>query len=123
VDISPTVAPAGYRAPRPRWFPCGLGFVASLGVFATSLAEPWCVPIAAVWLAAFVAAALLRRGDVVLTVLASLTKPATAALVVWSLTHPHSPIGPHTALDWVPLGSLNAATGIWFLRLIRHRAG
>jgi hypothetical protein len=43
-------------------------------------------------------------------------------MIVWAVTHPHSPIGPHGAVDWVPLGMLNAATGLWLLSVIRHRA-
>jgi hypothetical protein len=55
-------------------------------------------------------------------VLAALTKTATAVMIVWAVTHPHSPIGPHGVADWVPLGMLNAATGLWLLAVIRHRA-
>jgi len=44
------------------------------------------------------------------------------ALIVWAVTHPHSPIGPHGLVDWIPLGMLNAATGLWLLAVIRHRA-
>jgi hypothetical protein len=103
-----------------------LAIVASAGVFATSLrALPAAVlfPLAAVWFAAFAAGALTpRTGRVILTVLAALVKAVTIALVVWAVTHPHSAIGPHSALDWVPLGMLNAGTGLWLLALIRHRA-
>jgi hypothetical protein len=103
-----------------------LAMAASVGVFATSLrALPAVVlfPVAAVWLAAFAAGALApSRGTLILTVLAALTKTATAVMIVWAVTHPHSPIGPHGVVDWVPLGMLNAATGLWLLAVIRHRA-
>ena len=99
---------------------------ASVGVFATSLrALPAVVlfPVAAVWLAGFAVGALApMKGTLILTVLAALTKTATAVMIVWAVTHPHSPIGPHGAVDWVPLGMLNAATGLWLLAVIRHRA-
>lgn len=78
-----------------------LGLLASAGVAATSLrALPpgLLVPLAAAWLIAFAAGALWPRGGpVLLTVLAG-------------------------AVDWIPLGALNAATGIWLLRVIRHQA-
>jgi hypothetical protein len=100
--------------------------VASIGVAVTSLrAAPLVVlvPLTIAWLLAFAAGALWATGGpVVLTVLAAMVKAITVALVVWAITHPQSPIGPHEALDWVPLGSLNAATGIWLLRVIRHQA-
>jgi 4-amino-4-deoxy-L-arabinose transferase-like glycosyltransferase len=103
-----------------------LAIIASTGVFATSLrALPAAVlfPLAAAWLAAFAAGALApRTGTWILTLLAALTKIATAVLIVWAITHPHSPVGPHTALYWVPLGLLNASTGLWLLAVIRHRA-
>ena len=110
----------------PRRFPVALAIAASVGVFATSLrALPAVVlfPVAAAWLAAFAAGALApRTGTLILTVLAALTKTATAVMIVWAVTHPHSPIGPHGVVDWVPLGMLNAATGLWLLAVIRHRA-
>jgi 4-amino-4-deoxy-L-arabinose transferase-like glycosyltransferase len=112
--------------PAPRRLPVTLAIIASTGVFATSLrALPAAVllPLAAVWLAAFTAGALaLRNGTWILTVLAALTKTATAVMIVWAITRPHSPVGPHTVLDWVPLGLLNASTGLWLLAVIRHRA-
>jgi 4-amino-4-deoxy-L-arabinose transferase-like glycosyltransferase len=112
--------------PAPRRFPVALALVASTAVFATSLrALPPAIlfPLAAAWLGAFVLGALVPRpGPVILTVLAGLTKAATAALIVWALTNPHSAIGPHGPGDWIPLGSLNAATGLWLLAVIRHRA-
>jgi hypothetical protein len=112
--------------PAPRRLPAALAIAASTGVFATSLrALPPAVlyPLAAAWLAAFAVGALTpRTGTVILTVLAALTKAATIALIIWAITRPHSPVGPHTALDWVPLGMLNAATGLWLLAVIRHRA-
>jgi hypothetical protein len=112
--------------PAPRRFPVALAIAASAGVFVTSLrALPDVVllPLAALWLGAFAAGALApRKGTLILTVLASLTKPVTAVLVVWAITQPHSPIGPHGAVDWIPLGMLNAATGLWLLAMIRHRA-
>jgi hypothetical protein len=55
-------------------------------------------------------------------VLAGLTKAATFVMIAWAITRPHSPVGPHIALDWVPLGLLNAGTGLWLLAVIRHRA-
>jgi hypothetical protein len=110
----------------PRRLPVTLAIAASLAVFATSLrALPAVVllPIAAAWLAAFAVGALApEKGTLILTVLAALTKTATAVMIVWALTHPHSPIGPHGAVDWFPLGTLNAATGLWLLAVIRHRA-
>ncbi|HTZ91686.1 MAG TPA: hypothetical protein VMB74_04775 [Streptosporangiaceae bacterium] len=110
----------------PRRLPATLAVVASAGVFATSLrALPAAVlfPLAAAWLAAFAFGALaLRNGALILTVLAALTKTATIIMIVWAVTRPHSPVGPHTALDWVPLGLLNASTGLWLLAVIRHRA-
>ena len=54
--------------------------------------------------------------------LAALTKITTVVMILWAITHPHSPLGPHIALDWVPLGLLNAGTGLWLLAVIRHRA-
>jgi len=115
-----------WPVPPPRRFTVVLGLLASVGVAASSLrAAPAAllIPLTAAWLLLFVAGALwLRGGPVLLIVLASLVKAVTAVLVVWALTHPHSPIGPHGPLDWVPLGALNAATGIWLLRVIRHEA-
>jgi hypothetical protein len=112
--------------PAPRRFPVALATIASAGVFATSLrALPPAVlvPLAAAWFGAFAIGALApKAGVVTLNVLAALTKTATAVLIVWALTHPHSPIGPHTMLDWIPLGTLNSATGLWLLAVIRHRA-
>jgi hypothetical protein len=115
-----------FTVPVPRRFPVALAIAASIGVFVTSLrALPDVVllPLAALWLGAFAAGALApRKGTLILTVLASLTKPVTAVLVVWAITHPLSPIGPHGAVDWIPLGMLNCATGLWLLAMIRHRA-
>jgi len=112
--------------PAPRRLPVALAIIASAGVFATSLcALPAALlfPLAAAWLAAFAAGALAPwKGTLILTVLAALTKTATVAMIVWAITRPHSPVGPHTALDWVPLGLLNASTGLWLLAVIRHRA-
>jgi hypothetical protein len=91
--------------PAPRRLPVALAIAASAGVFATSLrALPAAVlfPLAAAWLAAFAAGALApRNGTLILTVLAALTKAATVVLIAWAITRPHSPAGPHTALDWV----------------------
>jgi hypothetical protein len=112
--------------PVPRRLPAGLAIIASAGVSATSLrALPVAVlvPLAAAWLAAFAAGALApRTGPVILTVLAALTKAATIAMIVWAVTNRHSPLGPHTPLYWVPLGTLNASTGLWLLAVIKHRA-
>jgi 4-amino-4-deoxy-L-arabinose transferase-like glycosyltransferase len=112
--------------PAPRRLPVALAIIASAGVFATSLrALPAAVlfPLAAAWLAAFAAGALApRKGTIILTVLAAVTKTATVAMIIWAITRPNSPAGPHTALDWVPLGLLNAGTGLWLLAVIRHRA-
>jgi hypothetical protein len=117
---------ARLTVPAPRRFPVALAIAASVGVLATSLrALPAVVlfPLAAAWLGAFTAGALApRKGTLILTVLASLTKPLTALLVVWAITHPLSPVGPHSAVDWVPLGMLNCATGLWLLAMIRGRA-
>ncbi|MBO0802514.1 MAG: hypothetical protein J2P25_05500 [Nocardiopsaceae bacterium] len=125
-----TVSPRSLRKPAvpvPRRLPVALAVVGSVGVFATSLrALPPVVlfPLAAAWLAAFAVGALAPPGSgpLILTALASLTKVALVAMVVWAITHPHSPVGPHTALDWVPLGMQNAGTGLWLLAVIRHRA-
>ena len=126
---SPQQAPArtvAWPVPRPRRFTVALGLLASAGVAASSLraAPPvLLVPLTILWLLVFAAGALwLRGGPVVLTVAAAMVKAITAALIIWAITHPHSPIGPHGALDWIPLGSLNAATGIWLLHVIRHQA-
>jgi 4-amino-4-deoxy-L-arabinose transferase-like glycosyltransferase len=112
--------------PAPRRLPAALAIAASVGVFTTSLrALPAVVlfPLGAAWLAAFAAGALAsRKGGLILTVLAALTKTVTVVLIIWAITRPHSPVGPHTALDWVPLGLLNAGTGLWLLAVIRHRA-
>jgi hypothetical protein len=112
--------------PAPRRLPVTLAIAGSVGVLATSLRAlpvPVLVPLAAAWLAAFVVAGLApREGTRILTVLAALTKAATVVLIVWAISHPHSAIGPHTALDWAPLGMLNAGTGLWLLAVIRHRA-
>jgi hypothetical protein len=68
--------------PAPRRLPVSLAIIASTGVFATSLrALPAAVlfPLAAAWLAAFAAGALApRTGTWILTLLAALTKIATA---------------------------------------------
>ncbi|MGF1429039.1 hypothetical protein [Kitasatospora sp. LaBMicrA B282] len=112
--------------PAPRRLPCALALVAGIGVFATSLRSlptAALVPLACGWFGVVAAGAVLpRRGPLLLTVLASITKAATVALAVWAVTHPDSHLGPHTALDWVPLGSLNAGTGLWLLAVIRGRA-
>jgi hypothetical protein len=112
--------------PPVRRLPVILAVAASAGVFATSLRAlpaPVLFPLAAAWLAAFTAGALVPgKGALILTVLAALTKTATIVLIVWVITRPHSPAGPRTALDWVPLGLLNASTGLWLLAVIRHRA-
>lgn len=112
--------------PAPRRLPVALAIIASIGVFATSLRAlpaPALFPLEAAWIAAFAAGALApRTGTVILTVLAALTKTATIIMVIWAVTHPHSPLGPHTMLDWIPLGLLNSSTGLWLLAVIRHRA-
>ncbi len=112
--------------PLPRRFPVALAIVASIGVFATSLrALPAAAlfPLALAWLAAFAAGAVIpRKGPLILTVLAALTKTATVVMVIWVITRPHSMVGPHGPLDWIPLGMLNAGTGLWLLAVIRHRA-
>lgn len=114
-----------WRIARPRRFTVALGLIASIGVAMTSLrAAPLglLVPVTTAWLSAFAVGGLWARGGpAVLTGLAAAVKAITVALIVWAITHPQSPIGPHGALDWVPLGSLNAATGIWLLRVIRHQ--
>jgi hypothetical protein len=116
---------ASYRIPRPRRFTVALGLIASVGVAMTSLrAAPLglLVPVTIAWLSAFAVGGLWARGGpAVLTGLAAAVKAITVALIVWAITRPQSPIGPHGALDWIPLGSLNAATGIWLLRVIRHQ--
>jgi hypothetical protein len=113
--------------PAPRRLPVTLAVAASVGVFATSLRAlpaPALCPLAVAWLAAFAVGALAPRkaGVVLLIVLAALVKTATVALVVWAVTRPHSPVGPHGPLDWFPLGLLNAGTGLWLLAVIRRRA-
>jgi hypothetical protein len=112
---SPQQAPArtvAWPVPRPRRFTVALGLLASVGVAASSLraAPPaLLVPLTILWLLVFAVGALwLRGGPVVLTVAAAMVKAITAALIIWAITH--------------PLGSLNAATGIWLLHVIRHRA-
>jgi len=121
-------SPAGRLAaiPAPRRLPAALAIAASIGVFATSLRALPAValfPLALAWLAAFAAGALApRKGTLILTLLAALTKTATVVMIVWVITSPHSPVGPRSALDWVPLGLLNAGTGLWLLAVIRHRA-
>jgi hypothetical protein len=116
---------ASWRLPRPRRFTVVLGLIASVGVAMTSLrAAPLglLVPVTIAWLSAFAAGGLWARGGpAILTGLAAVVKAITVALIVWAITHPQSPIGPRGALDWIPLGSLNAATGIWLLRVIRHQ--
>jgi hypothetical protein len=103
-----------------------LGLLASASVAATSLrALPpgLLIPLAAAWLIAFAVGALWPRGGpVLLTVLAGAVKALTIGLIVWAVTNPRSPIGPHGVVDWIPLGALNAATGIWLLRVIRRQA-
>lgn len=102
-----------------------LGPIASVGVAATSFhaaAPAIVVPVLALWMMAFAAGGLwLSGGPVVLTGLAVAVKLMTAALVVAVLAF-HSRIGPQGPLDWIPLGTLNAATGAWFLRLIQGEA-
>jgi hypothetical protein len=116
---------ARWRLPRPRRFTVVLGLIASVGVAMTSLrAAPLglLIPVTIAWLSAFAAGGLWARGGpAILTGLAAVVKAMTVALIVWAITHPQSPIGPRGALDWIPLGSLNAATGIWLLRVIRHQ--
>ena len=84
--------------PTPRRLPVTLAIIASAGVFATSLrALPAAVlfPLAAAWLAAFATGALVpRKGTLILTVLAAVTKTATVVMIVWAITRPHSPAGP-----------------------------
>lgn len=58
---------------------------------------------------------------VVLTVLACVVKILTAVAAVWAATHPGG-FGPHSLLDWVPIGLVNAGGGLWLLGLIRGRA-
>ena len=100
--------------------------LASAGVAASSLRTVppvLLVPLASLWLFMFILGALWRGGGpAVLIVAAVMVKAITAVLIIWAITHPHSALGPHHALDWVPLGSLNAATGVWLLRTIRHQA-
>ncbi len=80
------------------------------------------VPLTTLWLAAFCAGALWRSGGRGLLIgLAATVKVMTLVIVVLRLAL-HSRIGPQGPLDWIPLGSLNAATGIWFLKVIRGSA-
>jgi hypothetical protein len=113
----------GHQEPLLR--PAALAAVASLGVAATSFASlpHWLlVPATVAWVGLLAAGALrLRWGALPLVVAAGLTKAATVALVVWALTHPASPIGPHGVEDWIPLGATNAGTGLCLLHLIRER--
>ena len=128
LDVVPPTPPARFAraVPGPRRLPCALAFAASIGVFATSLLHLPGAALAAIacgWLGSIAAGALARRwGPVILTVVASLTKASTIVLAAWAITHPHSPLGPHSALAWIPLGSLNAATGLWLLAVIRKKA-
>lgn len=122
--------PVGLERPRlflpvPRRFTVVLGAVASLGVAATCLRgipAAALIPLTALWVAGFaVGGAWIAGGRVVLTVWAAMVKALTVLLVYWTITYPHSLTGPHIWWDWVPLGALNAATGLWLLRVIRHR--
>ncbi|MFI9271261.1 hypothetical protein ACIGXM_11190 [Kitasatospora sp. NPDC052896] len=111
--------------PAARRLPSVLAFVASIGVFVTSLRPlpaGWLVALACAWLLAVAAGATApRRGPLILTVLAAVAKVATVVLVVRAVAHPHGRLGPHTALAWVSLGVLNVATGLWLLTVIRRR--
>jgi hypothetical protein len=62
------------------------------------------------------------RRSWLIRILRNAAKAATVVLIIWAIFHPQSPIGPHTPLDWIPLGLLNASTGLWLLAVIRHRA-
>jgi hypothetical protein len=103
---------------RARLAPPAVGFVASIGVGLTSLDRGWWPLLGVIWAAGFVLTVIIERGDRLFTALALMTKPATIALIVLSFT---SSYGPHTALDWVPLGSLNAVTTLWLVNLVRRR--
>jgi hypothetical protein len=102
-----------------------LGPLASIAVAATSFraATPAVVvPLTCLWLTAFALGALWPKGGpAVLIALGVTVKLMTVALVIAVLAL-HSRLGPHSPLEWIPLGMLNAATGIWFLRLIRGEA-
>lgn len=102
-----------------------VGSAASIAVAATSFAAAPAivvVPVTALWLLAFaVSATWIRHGAALLTVMAGVVKAVTVALIVLVFAA-HSQIGPQQGLDWIPLGTLNAATGLWFLKVIRGQA-
>lgn len=54
--------------------------------------------------------------------LAVTIKTVTIVALIWALTHPTG-FGPRTALDWVPIGMVNAGGGLWLLQVIRTRGG
>ena len=111
------------RVPRPRRAPVVIMAAAGVGVIATSFGS---LPVAALvalsagWGVLLGAIALWRGrgGRVALTVTSIGIKVLTVALVVWSLSHPHSPVGPHNIGDWIPLGLLNAGSGGFWLRRV-----
>lgn len=102
-----------------------VGSAASIAVAATSFAAASAivvVPVTALWLLAFaVSATWISHGALLLTLMASAVKAVTLALVIVVFAT-HSQIGPHHGLDWIPLGMLNAATGLWLLKVIRGQA-
>ncbi len=62
------------------------------------------------------------KARVGLTVLAVAVKAVTVGMIAWAVTHPSpAALGPHTVLEWVPIGMLNAGTGLWLLHVIRTR--
>lgn len=102
-----------------------VGSAASIAVAATSFAAAPAVvvvPVTALWLLAFaVSATWIRHGALLLTIMASAVKAITVALIILVFAA-RSQIGPTQGLDWIPLGTLNAATGLWFLKVIRGQA-
>ena len=123
--MATTTTRHGVQVRRPRRLTVFLGPIASVGVALTSFhaaAPAVVVPVLALWLSAFAAGALwLRGGPAVLSALAVTVKLMTVTLVLAVLVF-HTRFGPQGPLDWIPLGMLNAATGIWFLRLIGGEA-
>jgi hypothetical protein len=98
--------------------------VAGTAVLATTFAAlpaPLLAILAAAWCLAVVWFSLRGTGSIGYTVIATIVKLVTVALIVWAIVDPSSPIGIRNGLYWIPLGLLNMGTGLWFLGLIRGR--
>jgi hypothetical protein len=110
---------------RGREGTCAVMLIAGVATFLTSfnaLPPVALGAITAVWAALVVYFARSRSGKVGLTALSILIKSGTIALIVLVVVDPSSPVGPTNGLDWIPLGALNAGSGLWFLSLIQRRA-